>query len=57
MLRVDERDDQQRTQIIDDGDRQQKRAQPAGEPRPDQGQYSQRERGVRRHHRAPAVDR
>ena len=56
-LRVEERDHDQRDDVVDDGDRQQERAQPVGEARPDEREQAERERGVGRHRHPPPVRR
>ncbi len=52
---VGEGDHQQGDHVVDDDDRQQEAAQPVGEPRPDQRQHTQGERGIGRHRHAPSV--
>ena len=55
MVRVDGRDDHERDEVVDDDDREDERAQPVREPRPDDREHAERERRVGRHRRAPAV--
>ena len=55
MLGVDGGDDQQRPQVIEDGQGEQEHPQPRGYSRREQRQRPERERGVRRHRRPPAA--
>ncbi len=57
VARVGERDHGERDEVVDDRDREQERAQPVGEPPPEQSEHPERERGVGRHRGAPAVSR
>ena len=53
---VEDGDDREPDQVVDDRERQQVGAHPVGQPlAADQGQRAERERGVGRHRRAPAV--
>ena len=54
-LRVHGRDHEERDDVVDDRDRDHEGAQAIGEPRADQGEQSERERGVGRHRDAPAM--
>ena len=63
-LGVEGRDHDERDDVVDDDDREHERAQAIGEPRPDEREQAERERGVGRHRdspalcgRAPAVER
>ena len=54
LLRVGDRDDQQRDQVVDDDHREEEDAQPDRPPARDQREHAERQRGVGRHGRAPA---
>ena len=53
--RVEDRDHEERGDVVDDDDREHERPQPVRETRSDQRQQAERERGVRRHRDPPAV--
>ncbi len=55
MLAVDERDDDERNEVVGDDERQDEHAQPLRLARADERQGAERERGVGRHRRAPAA--
>ena len=54
---VDDRDHEQRDDVVDHRDRQEIRTQAVREARAHEGEQPERECGVRRHRRSPAVDR
>ena len=55
MSRVDRRDHEQRGEIVDDREREQEDPDAGRRPRREQGKGAERERGVGRHSRTPAV--
>ena len=55
VLGVDERDDAERPDVIDDGEREEEDAEPAGNARSDEGESSYEERRVRRYDDSPRV--
>ena len=54
---VGDRDHEQRDDVVDDDDREQKSAQAVRQARPDEREQPEGERRVGRHRRPPAVDR
>ncbi len=55
VLAVEDGDDSERDEVVDDGERQNERPQPLGEPWPDDGEHTQREGGVGGHRDPPAA--
>ncbi len=54
LLGVEERDDEDRPDVVRDRECREEHLQGVGNPRPQQGQHAQRERDVGRHRHAPA---